>query len=258
MDSRTVVRRGRAQVGIGALIVFIAIVLVAAIAAGVLLHTGGVQQNRAQQTGEGATNQVSGGLVVVSAYGHVTGEVKDDPLNKGVDVMPNESVDTVSLTVKLSSGSSAVNLSRTTISCLGPEREATLVHGGTASHAPGVVESSEPGTFGLQPKPGGGGGGGRRGGAGGSAPGGPDAAFNTYAVAGDDHTTLTEQEDRITIYLNAGLIEANTDNARTPRYSDPLPAGSEVTLQITTSSGSTTPYRLTVPPALTEEGTVTL
>ena len=89
----------RGQVGIGTLIVFIAMVLVAAIAAGVLINTAGLLQAQAQQTGEETTAEVSN----VIQIGEVVGiaNAKSDP-----------KIDTVNLTVRLASGSDPINISK--------------------------------------------------------------------------------------------------------------------------------------------------
>ena len=88
------------QVGIGTLIVFIAMVLVAAIAAAVLINTAGLLQQRAQATGKEATEQTSTGLNVVSASGKVYDDTSGD----------NDAVYSVNITVKLRPGSLNIDL----------------------------------------------------------------------------------------------------------------------------------------------------
>lgn len=85
-------RRGidfRAQVGIGTLIVFIAMILVAAIAAGVLINTAGFLQSKSETTGQQSSDQVSNRLMVVSA----TGEVGPS----GVRLVPEENPSTLTI-----------------------------------------------------------------------------------------------------------------------------------------------------------------
>ena len=102
----------RGQVGIGTLIVFIAMVLVAAIAAGVLINTAGFLQTKSEQTGQESSAQVSNRVQVVSAFGSVA----------------NEKVEQINLTVMRGSGSDDINLSSATIEWIGPEEAETLTH----------------------------------------------------------------------------------------------------------------------------------
>jgi len=110
-------RTERGQVGIGTLIVFIAMVLVAAIAAGVLINTAGFLQTKSEQTGQESSAQVTDRVNVVSTYG----EVGND-----------ETVTLVNLTVMKSSGAGDINLSTATVEWLGPDQGTILTNGSDA------------------------------------------------------------------------------------------------------------------------------
>jgi len=78
----------RGQVGIGTLIVFIAMVLVAAIAAGVLINTAEMLQTQAEATGEESSQQVADRLQIQSATGNVTADGTVDRVNITVTKAP--------------------------------------------------------------------------------------------------------------------------------------------------------------------------
>lgn len=124
IDSDT--KHSRGQVGIGTLIIFIAMVLVAAVAAGVLVNTAGLLESRASSTGQESQAQVSDRIDVVSATGNVSGG----------------SVNEVTLVVKKAAGADPIDLEDATIRYLSDTQDVTLVHATTASATAFGVDSS--------------------------------------------------------------------------------------------------------------------
>ncbi len=96
-----------AETGIGTLIVFIAMVLVAAVAAAVLVTTAGNLQTRATATGSQTINQVSTGLVINSIWGNNT-YTGNSP--------ESGNITQIAIIVQPNSGSGDINLANTTIS----------------------------------------------------------------------------------------------------------------------------------------------
>ncbi|ELZ85822.1 flagellin B2 [Haloferax elongans ATCC BAA-1513] len=105
----------RGQVGIGTLIVFIAMVLVAAIAAGVLVNTAGFLQATAEDAGQQSVNKVTNRVDVVSVHGVV-------------NASSPSTVDNVNLTVRLAAGSGSVSLNNTSIKYLSADTATTLTN----------------------------------------------------------------------------------------------------------------------------------
>ena len=102
----------RGQVGIGTLIIFIAMVLVAAVAAGVLINTAGMLEAKASDTSTDAQSQVSNHIVAVSA----TGEVNAN----------GTGVNKVNITLMQAAGAGAIDLSKASFEWVSDSAAVTL------------------------------------------------------------------------------------------------------------------------------------
>jgi len=111
--------KDRGQVGIGTLIVFIAMVLVAAIAAGVLINTAGFLQSKSEQTGQESGKQVTNRVTVQSVT--------------STDLNPDSGIASMNVLVSKASGSENVDMEDMTIQYVGPQEAQTLIYGDTAS-----------------------------------------------------------------------------------------------------------------------------
>ncbi len=111
----------RGQVGIGTLIVFIAMVLVAAIAAGVLVNTAGFLQATAEDAGQESVDKVTNRVEVLNTHGTVGSS--DDIAN-------------ITMTVRLAAGSSAVDMNSTSIKYLSDDEVVTLTNSSSDTALP--------------------------------------------------------------------------------------------------------------------------
>ena len=106
-------KRSRAAMGIGTLIIFIAMVLVAAVAAGVLIQTSGFLQQKAAATGRSSTEQVASGLAVAQVVGHV-------------DSVPGGKIDLLAIYIEPNAGSADIDLSTAVLTLSNESVEAQM------------------------------------------------------------------------------------------------------------------------------------
>ena len=84
--------------GIGTLIIFIAMILVAAVAAGVLIQTASSLQSKSLDVGRQSQEKITTDVEVVQVYAYNTNDSDIDP------------TDNVTMVIRLGSGSAPINL----------------------------------------------------------------------------------------------------------------------------------------------------
>jgi len=121
--NRTLANDLAADVGIGTMIVFIATILVAAIAAGVLISTSQKLQSKSTQTGNEAIQNVVGSLTVISVQGVREGTASGDL------------IDELDIVVQLAAGADPVDLSAIVIQYNDGTNQLSLNNCGTVTDA---------------------------------------------------------------------------------------------------------------------------
>ena len=109
----------KAEMGIGTLVIFIAMILVAAIAASVLIQTATSLQNRALLTGTRTQEQIGTALEVLQVYGE--------------DGQTNSSLDYFNVKFKLAPGSEPIRLNDTLLEFDTSDDSAFLTYNNTGS-----------------------------------------------------------------------------------------------------------------------------
>ena len=198
----------RGQVGIGTLIVFIAMVLVAAIAAGVLINTAGTLQTQASDTGSETQEAVANQIEVVHATGLVTEDAEGTAEHGGVDDnLDGDKVTQLDLTVMKSVGSNAIDLESMTLQYTSSSADETLTYGSANNEE-----------------------------------------FGTVHIAGDnDGDELLDTDDRVEITIDVSDVESGEEGSLDSEDATGLEGGDSVSLALVDQSGAQFTYGVSVP-----------
>lgn len=131
----------RGDIGVGTLIIFIAMVLVAAVAATVLIYTTGALQQKATKTSKEATQQISSNIIVDKVIGNRT---------DGTGSV-NESIQSLLVRMRTDVGTTSVDLRQVIVSVMDKDNRFDLkyvtVANGSVNAYSAVAVRDEDGSF---------------------------------------------------------------------------------------------------------------
>jgi len=223
----------RGQVGIGTLIVFIAMVLVAAIAAGVLINTAGLLQSQAEATGQESSEQVTDRVVVQSVTAQAVNypHTSDGAGDNVEEAQAGNRLDGIAVTVARSPGAGDITLEKATIEAFANGYSATLVHDGATT------------------------------GTGNSFSDAPDdnTQFIINSIKADTAGVLADSGDRAQLIFKLNSLDPTALGATANKGArSTLGPGESVTLTITTADGGTAFVEKRAPSTLTNGDTYRL
>ncbi len=118
-------RKEEGEMGVGTLLIFIAMILVAAVAAGVLVQTAYVLQQQAEMTGDQALQEIATGMKVIAIYGMTSNDTTTGSLV----------ITDLYVKVALTAGSPVINLANLIIEISNGNDDESLAYDDTASAA---------------------------------------------------------------------------------------------------------------------------
>ena len=139
---RTNEQESSGSIGIGAMIVFIALILVAAVASAVIIQTGEKLQQNAQQTGDDTREEIGGKISIITMW--IADQVDCDGDDDGDDIGADAADKCITLVFELAAGSEPVEESNViwTIICADNAGTAmTTIWGDFATAAVGFESS---------------------------------------------------------------------------------------------------------------------
>ena len=143
---RRILKENEGSIGIGAMIVFIAMVLVAGIAASVLIQTSTTLESQAMATGQETTNEVSSGIAIYDIEGYADTANDGDLSKLAIMVRPRagtQGIDLEQTYIELADANKKVILNYSTTYYAEPDGQADIFSAAVFPDTPGGTPASQ-------------------------------------------------------------------------------------------------------------------